>query len=47
MRVLFGNRLSQKRPVPAAVFVKHQVITSPNVELIYPLDKQCEVKVGF
>ena len=37
----------QKKPVPAAVFVKHQLITSRNVELIYPLDKQCEVKVGF
>src|ERR1700761_1364947 len=37
----------KKKPVPAAVFVKHQLITSRNVELIYPLDKQSEVKVGF
>src|ERR1700733_2769749 len=37
----------QKNPVPAAVFVKHQLITSRNVELIYPLDKRCDVKVGF
>ena len=37
----------QKKPVPGAVFVKHQLITSRNVELIYPLDKQCEIKVGF
>src|ERR1700761_5209889 len=37
----------QKKPVPAAVFVKHQLITPRNVELIYPLDKQSEVKVGF
>jgi ribose transport system substrate-binding protein len=37
----------QKKPVPAAVFVKHQLITSRNVELIYPLDKRCDVKVGF
>jgi ribose transport system substrate-binding protein len=37
----------QKKPAPATVFVKHQLITSRNVDLIYPLDKQCEVKVGF
>jgi ribose transport system substrate-binding protein len=37
----------QKKPVPAAVFVKHQLITPRNVELIYPLDKRCDVKVGF
>jgi ribose transport system substrate-binding protein len=34
----------QKKPVPAAVFVKHQLITSRNVDLIYPLDER---KVGF
>lgn len=28
----------QKKPTPAAVFVKHQLITSSNVRLIYPLD---------
>ncbi len=37
----------QKKPVPAAVFVKHQLITSRNVDLIYPLDERSEVKVGF
>ncbi len=37
----------QKKPAPAAVFVKHQLITSRNVDLIYPLDKQCDAKVGF
>jgi ribose transport system substrate-binding protein len=29
----------QKKPVPAAAFVKHQLITPRNVGLIYPLDK--------
>ncbi len=28
----------QKKPTPAAVFVKHQLITPHNVRLIYPLD---------
>ena len=28
----------QKKPTPAAVFVKHQLITPNNVRLIYPLD---------
>src|SRR5215471_3939696 len=28
----------QKKPTPGAVFVKHQLITSGNVRLIYPLD---------
>ncbi|HEX4950512.1 MAG TPA: substrate-binding domain-containing protein [Blastocatellia bacterium] len=27
----------QKKPVPSAVFVKHQLITPKNVELLYPL----------
>jgi ribose transport system substrate-binding protein len=30
----------QNRPVPAASFVKHQLITSKNVDLAYPLDTQ-------
>jgi len=29
----------QKKPAPATLFVKHQLITSRNVDLIYPLDK--------
>lgn len=28
----------QKKPVPSAVFVKHQLITPKNVDLIYPFD---------
>ncbi len=31
-------RILQKKPVPAAVFVKHQLITPQNVRLLYPLD---------
>jgi len=33
------NILRQK-PAPATVFVKHQLLTPRNVDLIYPLDKQ-------
>jgi ribose transport system substrate-binding protein len=29
----------EKKPVPAAVFAKHQLLTPRNVDLIYPLDK--------
>ena len=28
----------QKKPVPPASFVKHQLITPKNVDLVYPLD---------
>ena len=30
----------RKKPVPATIFVKHQLITPQNVDLIYPLDRQ-------
>jgi ribose transport system substrate-binding protein len=36
----------QKKPVSAAVFVKHQLITPRNVNLIYPLDGQHKTKSG-
>jgi ribose transport system substrate-binding protein len=32
----------QKKPVSSAVFVKHQLITPKNVDLIYPLDNRDE-----
>lgn len=37
----------QKRSVPTTVFVKHQLITPRNVDLIYPLDDRPDVKIGF
>ena len=37
----------QNRSVPTTVFVKHQLITSRNVDLIYPLDDRLDVKIGF
>jgi ribose transport system substrate-binding protein len=37
----------QKRSVPTTAFVKHQLITSRNVDLIYPLDDRPDVKIGF
>jgi ribose transport system substrate-binding protein len=37
-------QILQKKPVPATVFVKHQLITSRNVDLIYPLDEKLELK---
>ncbi len=38
--------LLQKKSVPPAVFVKHQLITTRNVDLLYPLDARLEVKTG-
>ncbi|MGH9350983.1 MAG: substrate-binding domain-containing protein [Terriglobia bacterium] len=32
----------QKKPVSSAVFVKHQLITPKNVDLVYPLDRRDE-----
>lgn len=37
----------QKKSVPSAVFVKHQLITPRNVDLIYPLDECHNAKMGF
>jgi ribose transport system substrate-binding protein len=34
----------QKKQVPSTVFVKHQLITSRNVDLIYPLDEKREFR---
>jgi ribose transport system substrate-binding protein len=36
----------QKKPVPSAVFVKHQLLTPRNVNLIYPLDQQTATNSG-
>lgn len=35
----------QKKSVPSAVFVKHQLITPRNVDLIYPLDERFHTRV--
>jgi ribose transport system substrate-binding protein len=37
----------QKKSVPSTVFVKHQLLTPRNVDLIYPLDERHDVKTGF
>jgi ribose transport system substrate-binding protein len=29
----------QQKPAPAAIFVKHQLLTPRNVDLVYPLDE--------
>jgi ribose transport system substrate-binding protein len=39
-------QILQKKAVPSTVFVKHQLITPRNVDLIYPLDER-DVKIGF
>lgn len=39
------NILSQK-PVPSTVFVKHQLLTPRNVDLVYPLDKHTDIAAG-
>lgn len=36
----------EKKPVPTAVFVKHQLLTPRNVDLIYPLDKAAATQSG-
>jgi hypothetical protein len=40
-------QILQKKTPPSTVFVKHQLITARNVDLIYPLDDRLDVKVGF
>jgi len=37
----------QKKSAPSTVFVKHQLITPRNVDLIYPLDERRDPKLGF
>jgi len=39
-------QILHKKPVPSTVFVKHQLITSRNVNLIYPLDERRDFKSG-
>ncbi len=34
----------RKKPVPSTIFVKHQLLTPRNVDLIYPLDEQMPVQ---
>jgi len=37
----------QKKSVPATVFVKHQLITPRNVDLLYPLDDRDDLKTNL
>lgn len=37
----------QKKSVPSTVFVKHQLITPRNVDLIYPLEQRHDANMGF
>jgi len=37
----------QKKSVPFTVFVKHQLITPRNVDLIYPLDEHGDARLSF
>lgn len=37
----------QKKAAPSTLFVKHQLITPRNVDLIYPLDERRNSKLGF
>lgn len=36
----------QKKPVPPASFVKHQLITPKNVDLVYPLDNRADTRAA-
>jgi ribose transport system substrate-binding protein len=40
-------QILQKKTPPSTVFVKHQLITARNVDLVYPLDEHMEIKIGF
>ncbi len=40
-------QILQKKALPSTVFVKHQLITPRNVDLIYPLDDRQDTRVGF
>jgi ribose transport system substrate-binding protein len=37
----------EKKSVPATVFVKHQLITPRNVDLLYPLDDRADLKINL
>jgi ribose transport system substrate-binding protein len=37
----------RKKSAPSTVFVKHQLITPRNVDLIYPLDERHDLRSGF
>jgi ribose transport system substrate-binding protein len=40
-------QILQKKTPPSTVFVKHQLITARNVDLLYPLDAHHDTRVGF
>jgi len=40
-------QILQKKTPPSTVFVKHQLITTRNVDLVYPLDAHMDIKLGF
>jgi hypothetical protein len=35
----------QRKPLPSAVFVKHQLLTAENVDLFYPLDLRSQASL--
>ena len=39
--------LLHRRPVPPAIFVKHQLVTPENVDHIYPNDRLLQLSTGF
>src|SRR6185312_7776713 len=39
-------KILQKKSPPSTAFVKHQLITARNVDLLYPLDNR-DIKIGF
>jgi len=36
----------QRKPLPSAVFVKHQLLTAENVDLFYPLDARAQATIS-
>ncbi|MDE3105336.1 MAG: substrate-binding domain-containing protein [Acidobacteriota bacterium] len=45
--IALAMQMLQNKPTPNTVFVKHQLITPRNVDLIYPLDAQQSARIGF
>jgi len=45
--MVLALQILQKKTPPSTVFVKHQLITTRNVDLLYPLDERNDTKAGF
>jgi len=44
--IMLALNILQQKPVPATTFVKHQLLTPRNVDLVYPLDEPVAAQPG-